>query len=112
MRDKIFLCPGIAKRRANDFAGGHLKVCNEGLCALPGVLKLMQFQLAFGHGMVWMDPLQGLNARLFVNTDHVYAGFMQRLGLVIVLAYRSDLLPKARLIFDFVIQPIFNSVRF
>jgi hypothetical protein len=59
-----------------------------------------------------MYPLQGLNARLFVNADQVYAGFVKRLGLVIELAYRPDLLPKVRLIFDFVIQPIFNSVRF
>jgi hypothetical protein len=79
---------------------------------MPGVFKLVQFKLTLRQGMVWMYPFQCLNTRLFVNTDHMNTGFMELLRLMIELAYRSDLLPKVRLIFDFVIQPIFNSVRF
>jgi hypothetical protein len=63
----------------------------------------VQFKLAFGHGMVGMYSFQCLNARLFVNADHMHARLMELLRLVIKLTHVSHFLPKIRFILDFVV---------
>ena len=44
------------------------------------------------HGRLY--PFQCLNARLFINADHMHARLMELLGLVIKLTHVSHFLPK------------------
>jgi len=76
------------------------------------VLLFVQLQLAFGQGMIRVNPFQCLNAGFFVHADHMHTRFMQFLRLMIELAHRSDLLPKRRIILGFVIESIFDSMGF
>jgi hypothetical protein len=112
MGHKIVFGSGVAQGGADDFAGRHFKISNQGLRAMPLVLILVQLQLAFGHGMIRVNPFQCLNAGFFVHADHMRTRFMQFLRLMIEFAHLSDLLPKRRIILGFVIEPIFDSMGF
>lgn len=112
MGNKVLFCPRISESGADDFAGGHLKVGDQRLRPMSGVLELVQFQLTFRHLMVRVYAFQCLDAGFFVNADDMDTGFMQLLCLMIEFAYGSDVLPKSGFILHFVIQPIFDPVRF
>ena len=94
MGNKVFFCPRISDSGTDDFTGSHLKVSDQRLRPMPGILELVQFQLALGHRLVRMYALQCLDAGFFINADHMYTGFVQFLCLVIKFAYDSDVLPK------------------
>ena len=73
MSDKIGFRAGVTEGGANDLSGRHLKVRDQGLRAMPGVLEFVQFPLAGRHGLVRVYPLQGLDAGLFIHTDPMNA---------------------------------------
>ena len=97
---------------ADHFAGGHLKVRYQRLSPMSGVLEFVQFQLALGHRLVRVYPLQGLYPGFFINTDNMHARFVQLLCLVIEFTYRSEILPEGGFIFHFVVKPVFDPMRF
>ena len=112
MGDKIGFRAGVTQGGADHLAGGHLKVRDQGLRAVPGVLEFVQFQLARRHRLVRVYPLQGLNAGFFVNTDHMHTRFVQFLGLVIQFTDRPDVLPEGRFVLYLMVQPVLNPMRF
>ena len=109
---KVVFGPGLAKSGTDDFTGSHFKIGYQGLCAMPRVFKLVQLKLPFGHGMVGMYPFQCLNARLFINTDHMHARLMKFLCLMVKFTHIPHVLPKVRFILDFMVQPIFDPMGF
>src|SRR5664279_2105787 len=88
--DKVLFCASVPDGGADHFAGGHLKVRYQRLSPMSGVLEFVQFQLALGHRLVRVYPLQGLYPGFFINTDNMHARFVQLLCLVIEFTYRSD----------------------
>ena len=112
MGNKVLFCPRVAESGVDDFTGSHFKVGDQCLRSMPGVFELMQFQLAFGHRMVRVYPLQCLDSGFFVNTDDMHARFVQLLCLVIEFAHGSDVLPESGFILHFVVQPVFDPVGF
>lgn len=79
---------------------------------MPRILELVELQLAGSQGVVGVNPFQRLDTGLLVRADQMHALLMELLRSMVQRADRLDLPPEDCLVLHFVVQPIFDPVRF
>jgi hypothetical protein len=79
---------------------------------VPRILELVELQLGLRHGVVGVNPFQRLDTGLLVRADQMHALLMEFLSLMVQRADRPDLPSEERLVLHFMVQPIFDPVRF
>ena len=73
---------------------GHCKVRHHTLRAMADIFKLLALDQSRPRGPRGMRPLQGLDARFFLGTDHVDTLGMEDGGLGIQRAHCGDVFVK------------------
>ncbi len=75
MEQKVDFSAAIADAGSGNLSTDEIETGNQGLGAMPNVLKLPSLRIARSHGQVFDFALKSLNARHLVDTNAAFSLF-------------------------------------
>ena len=112
MLSKVDFGPGVGNGGADEFACGQMDIGNEDLSAMSAIVELSAFDLVWLSRQGCPIPLKSLDARFFIDADHVNTSrFILFLRCHVQFTDLLDLLGKLVPVLNIGVLPIPAAMR-